>query len=178
MNDRKITNVGGITIFKRKFYLYYLLPLLLWLTVIYISSSQSYETQNVQPMLGEFNLSWVETFAKDISFQYGDSEVSLETRSPAAFVEFFLRKGAHLVVFAILAILSYRVFYYMKAHQGIASLGAWTFVTLYAAIDELRQHFHPYRSGMIEDVVLDSIGGLLGIAIIVVWRKWRGRDKS
>ena len=33
----------------------------------------------------------------------------------------------------------------------------------YASFDELRQVFHPGRTGLMEDVILDSVGGLVGI---------------
>ncbi|WP_368665704.1 VanZ family protein [Pseudomonas sp. 2995-3] len=38
-------------------------------------------------------------------------------------------------------------------------------------MDEIRQYYHPDRTGMVEDVILDAIGGIIGIAIIIYWRK-------
>ena len=44
----------------------------------------------------------------------------------------------------------------------------------YACFDEFRQVFHPGRSGMMADVILDSAGACVGItlAYIVDLKKW------
>ncbi|MFA9558903.1 VanZ family protein [Evansella sp. AB-rgal1] len=156
-----------------RFFILYVFPLLTWVGLIYFSSSQSYEDQNVQPILEDFPLEWVEKIAEPISFTYGDSVISLETRTPAAFVEFFLRKGAHLFAFAVMGLLAYRVFDFFIRKRRYSAITAWLFVTLYASIDEFRQLLHPNRTGMVEDVILDSVGGMLGISAIIIWRKWR-----
>jgi VanZ family protein len=155
------------------FYLKYVLPFAAWLGLIHFSSSQSYEDQNVQPLLEGFPLDWVHTIFSWVSFRYGDSIVSLETRSPEAFVEFFIRKGAHVFVYAVLAVLAFRLMYKVFPKLYPSTAAAWLFVTIYAGIDELRQHFHPNRSGMIEDVILDSAGGIIGLVIYIGWLKKR-----
>jgi VanZ family protein len=153
---------------RYKFILYHLIPLLGWMGLIYYSSSQTFEEQTVEPMLLDTNLSFVSSYFGWVSFYYGDSLVSLDTRSPAEFVEFFIRKGAHLVTFGILAILSYRVFSYFFKHVVYSSLLALVFVVLYSALDEYRQALNPGRSGMVEDVILNFLGGMLGV---ILWVK-------
>lgn len=147
--------------------LYYVLPLLCWIGLIHFSSSQSYEDQNVQPLFQGVNLDWVNQWFSWVSFQYGGTIVSLETRTPAAFVEFFLRKGAHVFVYAVLGVLVYRLAKQYLLSKFWAGSTAWLFVILYASIDEYRQFLHPYRTGLVEDVILDSIAGLLGILIFI-----------
>jgi VanZ family protein len=136
--------------------------------LIYYSSSKTFEEQTVEPILLDANLSFVSSYFGWISFYYGDSLVSLATRSPAEFVEFFIRKGAHLVTFAILAVLSYRVFSYFLKNVVYSSLLALIFVILYSAFDEYRQALNPGRSGMVEDVILNFVGGTLGV---ILWIK-------
>lgn len=151
----------------------YIVPLLAWVGLIHFSSSQSYDDQNVQPLLKDINLDWVHSLFSWVSFQYGDSVVSLQTRSPEGFVEFFLRKGAHLLVYAVLGILAYRLIRQFLARRLYSGFIAWLFVVVYAGVDEFRQMLHPNRSGMIEDVILDSVGGLIGIAL---WMSWKDRN--
>lgn len=161
---------------KVKIALYYYLPFVVWLGMIHFSSSQSYEDQNVQPILKGVNLDWMYNWFSWVSFRYGESVVSLETRTPEAFVEFFLRKGAHLFVFAVLGIFALRLLHlYIRNNIYCAALLALGFVVVYAAVDEYRQLLHPNRSGMVEDVVLDSIGGALGIAAFLLIRNRLGR---
>lgn len=155
---------------NQKLFLQYILPLVAWITLIHFSSSQSYEGQNVQPLLEGFPLEWVNKLFYWVSITYGDSVVSLETRTPEAFVEFFLRKGAHLFVYAVLGIIAYRLLNQVLHQTVLSGLIAWVFTTAYAGVDELRQYFHPNRSGMIEDVILDSVGGAIGITVWVYWQ--------
>ncbi|MDQ0256659.1 VanZ family protein [Evansella vedderi] len=158
---------------KRRLLIHYILPFAAWVGLIHYSSSQSYEDQNVQPILQGLPLDWVESLFWWVSFQYGDSVVSLQTRSPEAFIEFFIRKGAHLFVFAVLGILAYRLLNQFLKKRAHCAIYAWLFVTIYAGIDEFRQMLHPNRSGMVEDVILDSIGGVIGISLWVFWKSRR-----
>ncbi|MDG5786709.1 VanZ family protein [Evansella sp. AB-P1] len=160
-----------------KLVMFYIVPLVVWVGLIYFSSSQPYERQNVQPILQEFDLEWVETVGSNVSFKYGDSIISLQYRDPAAFIEFFIRKGAHLFVFAVLGILAYRLAYILIEKRMKSAIIAWLFVTIYASIDEFSQLLHPNRSGMIEDVILDSVGGIIGVGIIILWRRRNNRFK-
>ncbi len=49
---------------------------------------------------------------------------------------------------------------------------------LVAAMDETIQLFVSGRSGQITDVLLDSVGALVGIAIVLIIRKLIGRKKN
>ena len=46
---------------------------------------------------------------------------------------------------------------------------------LYACTDEIHQLFVPGRSGMIRDVFIDSIGGIIGISIISIYENIKKR---
>ncbi len=78
------------------------------------------------------------------------------------------RKGAHLVEYLILTLLSAQVFsllFFKESLRRIVVLAAgWSFA--YAALDELHQFFTPYRGAEIRDVAIDLIGVLLGIILI------------
>jgi VanZ family protein len=75
-----------------------------------------------------------------------------------------LRKIAHAAEYAVLGALLVRA----TGRSGLAFvLGA-----LYAASDELHQHFVPGRVGAPLDVVIDAVGTAVGI---VLWQSLRAR---
>ncbi|PYZ96025.1 hypothetical protein CR205_16775 [Alteribacter lacisalsi] len=151
-------------------------PFLAWIGMIQYASSMPAGDQSLDSPLSALNLNWVENMFGWVSFYYGTSVVSLETRTTEQFVEFFLRKGAHVLVYLVLAILAYRVARLWIRRIPEAAVAAIAFITAYAAYDEVRHHFHPGRSGMVEDVLLDMAGGAIGILIWVLIErrnKWK-----
>ncbi|MCD8500644.1 MAG: VanZ family protein [Bacillaceae bacterium] len=161
---------------KYRHFVSYILPPLLWASIIFYASSQPYEQQDLRPMLGEmFDWTFVEAYFSSISFSYGGSEVSISERGTAGFVEFFIRKGAHVFVYFTLGFLIYRLLnqYIKRIDQRIGL--SFFIVVFYAAFDEIHQFFRPNRTGLIDDVVLDSIGGLLGIMIGFLFYRLKSR---
>lgn len=59
-------------------------------------SSQTYEEQRITPFLAQFNTPYWYDKLSGISFMYGGVEVSAQIAGVNGFLEFFLRKGAHL----------------------------------------------------------------------------------
>lgn len=84
-----------------------------------------------------------------------------------------LRKLAHLVEFAVLAGLFVRA---LKRKDGQASwnvLGAaFVLTVLYALTDEWHQRFVADRVGSEDDVLIDSVGALVG-SVVAGWRFWQ-----
>ncbi|MCP3028069.1 VanZ family protein [Halobacillus sp. A5] len=159
--------------------LVYWLPVMLWMTIIYYSSSTPYEKQNIKPLLGSwFDLSWLEPYLNRVSFTYNTKEVSAAALGVEGFIEFFIRKGAHLGVFFVLTLL----FYYAFSHslQGrkflILVVASWTGAVLYAVFDEWHQGLTPNRTPYAGDVILDAAGG--GLAVIVIFIVVRRRTKK
>ena len=80
-----------------------------------------------------------------------------------------IRKIAHFSIYAILgfwACLLVKVGYEIKGFKGF-----WmpaVFCVLYAVTDEIHQVFVPGRSGQGLDVLIDSIGGTVGVGIAVI----------
>ncbi len=83
------------------------------------------------------------------------------------FLEFLLRKAAHMTEYAILGSLIfiqislYRVF--SAQWKRIAT--ALCLTACYACTDEFHQLFVPGRAGQIVDVCIDSCGGIIGILL-------------
>ncbi|MCP3031472.1 VanZ family protein [Halobacillus sp. A1] len=152
------------------------IPSILWMGIIFYSSSTPYEEQNVQPLLGEYlNLQWLAPYLEGISFTYDQNMVSIATHGVEGFIEFFIRKGAHVGVFLVLTLLLYLGLAQHKMKHPM--LAAWLLTVFYAITDELHQGITPNRTPYIGDVILDAIGGLAGLSLIYFIRK-RSRKKS
>jgi VanZ family protein len=73
--------------------------------------------------------------------------------------DLLVKKGAHFLAYAIVALLAWRVFEGGKRPYLYAAL----LTILYAASDEFHQTFVPGRNGTFMDVVIDSLGGLAAL---------------
>jgi hypothetical protein len=70
-----------------------------------------------------------------------------------------LRKAGHIVVFGLLWLLLWRAFGYERPGIALAIAVA------YAASDELHQHFVSGRDGTTRDVLIDTAGMLVAMAL-------------
>ena len=94
--------------------------------------------------------------------------------APGVFVDTLLKKVAHVVEYAVLTVLWWRV-WAARRRSGAAILVAGAVAVLYAASDEFHQTFVPGRHGQVSDVLIDSIGCIL--AAVEVWH-WERRQAS
>ncbi len=158
-------------------YVYWMLPVV-WMAVIYYSSATPYEQQDVKPLMEQtFDLSFLTPFVDWVTFTYHHSEVSVAALGVEGFIEFFLRKGAHLGVFFILM-----CFFFVALHRAShlsfrAVLVVSFFLTAaYAGIDEFHQSFTANRTPYVGDVMIDMVGALLaGACILLFMRKRTGK---
>ncbi|KLU62687.1 VanZ like family protein [Peptococcaceae bacterium CEB3] len=79
-------------------------------------------------------------------------------------LNFLVRKTAHVVVYAVLALL----LFYAMGHHAVLSYGL---TTVYAASDEFHQIFVPGRTPAVQDVMLDSAAALIVILVLTRIRK-------
>lgn len=95
--------------------------------------------------------------------------------------EYIIRKIGHFSEYAALGFaLRLLLQTFATRHRSSKS---WLAVALYAATDELHQLFVSSRSAMWQDVVLDSIGGLAGIAaayalVVLLQRHWVKKERE
>lgn len=85
------------------------------------------------------------------------------------FANFIVRKLAHVSEYTILFFLVY--FGFLKSKVKLAVIYSSIISILYAVLDEIHQLYVPGREGKIRDVLIDSIGVLIGIVIIFCFRK-------
>jgi glycopeptide antibiotics resistance protein len=143
------------------------------MTIIFILSAQPYEKQNIQPCLtGVIDLTFLKPYIGWISFNYHKSEVSVEAMGIAGFIEFFIRKGAHVFAFFVLCCLFYFALHKTMPSKSIKQLiVSFVLTFLYAGFDEFHQGFTENRTSYIGDVFLDGFGGLLAIGLITIYRQ-------
>ncbi len=95
---------------------------------------------------------------------------------------FYIRKGGHVVGYAILSILLFRAW---RATLPTMDNANWTMrwatiaiigTAVVASLDEWHQSFIPSRTGAVRDVVLDTCAGIGAQVLIFLW--WKGFGKG
>ncbi|WP_075983048.1 VanZ family protein [Bacillus massilinigeriensis] len=153
-------------------FIFYLAGALIVSLIIFDFSSQTYQEQTLVPKLQELlpGQPFRDTLSQ-ISFTYSSSVVSIETKGYYYFIEFFIRKFAHLSVYFILSFFVFNLLKFLTKKQATAILITAVFVALYAISDEIHQGFTGNRTPMVRDVVIDFIGGMLAIALTILFKK-------
>lgn len=147
--------------------LVYVLPVLIWFGVIFILSSQTHQKQDLTSLIKkEISDKTIKEHFSGTTFNYGAQKISLNTSNASSFVEFFIRKFAHLLIYGLLGMLITRLL-----KELTRWLLGWNYLisviicTAYAAIDEYHQSFINGRTATSIDVFLDMIGAMLGILL-------------
>ena len=148
---------------RNRFFTYWL-PVLVWMAVIFCGSSDSASFQHSSRI--------VEPFLRWLTPNISDASVHAMVVA--------VRKAAHLTEYAVLALLLWRAL----ASRLNEKLCAWRwadatrtilFIILYAASDEFHQSFVPSRDASVRDVLIDTLGGLLGLTLLWIIGRWRQR---
>lgn len=79
---------------------------------------------------------------------------------------YVIRKMAHMFVFCVLQIITFNIFRAFKNSFIKSSLLSVLFVFTYACLDEFHQLFVDGRAGLFSDVIIDTIGGMIGLFIV------------
>ena len=139
-------------------FLRYWLPLLVWLGVIFFGSTDLMSAEHTSRFIVPF-LRWLK------------SDISTET---LASIHFVIRKCAHLSEYAILALLLLRASIYVinfKCSMPTLYVCVWVTCFLVAITDEFHQTFVVSRGASAEDVLIDSIGAMLGLLVGAVFER-------
>lgn len=136
--------------------------IILWMTVIFLFSSQDSD-ESSQLSRG---------FLRNFILWFLPQNISSDT---VDFLEFLLRKCAHMTEYAILGIL---ISIQIRLYQvfGAEWKKIWTavfLVMLYAATDEFHQLFVGGRSGQLTDVFIDTCGGIAGAVFVYLICKFK-----
>ena len=140
-------------------------PLVVWMAAISVFSTDPFSAEETGGLL-EPILRWL-----------------IPTISAAGVeaVHVAVRKGMHVVEFALLAVLWYRgLAWGARGWQPRAAMAAFGLSVLYAGLDEVHQAFVATRTASLLDVAWDSVGALCGVgASGVLWGgAWSGRKRN
>lgn len=99
-------------------------------------------------------------------------DVSLETFQ---WIHFLVRKAAHLTVYAVLALLTFRALRSGSVVRWDRRWALYSFfvVSVYALLDEYHQSFTSARTGTPVDSFIDMTGGATALLLLWAWRKGR-----
>lgn len=133
---------------------------ILWLLVIFLFSAMN---ANKSSNLTEFVLDIVSYFRN--KFFFIDELFFKLTQNHSIF--YIVRKMAHLFVFCMLEIISFILLRSLGLSFFKSALYSILIVIGYACTDEFHQLFVSGRSGQLSDVFIDTIGGSIGLSIIL-----------
>ncbi len=135
----------------------YWLPLLLWLGVIFLGSTDLMSAEHTSRFIVPF-LRWLKP------------DISPET---LASIHFIVRKCAHLGEYAVLALLLFRaaILTNLKRSLAILYVSVWVACLFVATTDEFHQTFVASRSALATDIMIDSGGAILGLLIGAVFTR-------
>ena len=143
----------------------YWLPVMIWLGVIFVGSSDLMSAEHTSRFLVPF-LRWLKP------------GISFET---LAMIQFVVRKCAHLTEYAILALLLFRAVFRgtnLKWSMSILCMSVWVACVLVAATDEFHQSFLESRTASVWDVMIDAGGAIFGLLISSFFAKRRARKSN
>jgi VanZ family protein len=137
----------------------------LWLIVIAIESSALLSSHNTSRILYPV-----------LHFLFGMDRLRFQ------YWHFYIRKGGHVVGYAILSVLLFRAW---RATLPAVDDAKWTLrwatiavlgTAVVASLDEWHQSFLPSRTGRVQDVILDTFAGLGAQILIFFWAQWATRN--
>jgi VanZ family protein len=136
-------------------------PVVLWLAVIFFASTGSLSASNTSRVIRPLLL-WL---FPDI------------TEAALLQAHFLVRKTAHFVEYALLALVAARAF--LTSPRGSLRnnwyAAAFALAAAAALLDEFLQSRNPARTGTIYDSLLDMSGAATALALLALVRRWRRR---
>jgi VanZ family protein len=142
-----------------------------WMALIYIKSNEPYQAQDIRPYLTAwFPASSINNWLPHLEFYYSGQLITW--KEPYSMLEFFFRKSAHVMEYALLTGLWFINLLFTKLRKYSFFISP-VMVVLYAASDEWHQSFIAGRTGHAIDVSVDSIGMLI---FMLIWLFWSRRN--
>lgn len=134
---------------------------LVWMCVIFAFSAQTKEESGVVSQ--GFSYRIVNTTGLLLHLHIDEEQL----REIANAIEGFVRKCAHMAEYAILAILVYVWLGRWQLSRRRMVCTAVLLTIIYACSDEFHQLFVVGRAGRVSDVLVDSAGAVLGLALFL-----------
>jgi len=134
---------------------------LLWMSVIFVFSSQDASVSSQSS--GVVSDAIIEV----IEDTFPDTTISEDT------FEFTLRNAAHFFLYFVLGLLLLHALHFYQL-KWISLIGySLLIVIVYALTDELHQYYVPGRAFEISDLLIDTFGAMIGIALLSIFYSQR-----
>ena len=134
---------------------------LAWMIVIFAFSAQTSEESSVVSEGLSYRM--VSTTGRLLKLNIDEEKI----REIADSIEHVVRKAAHMTEYAILSVLLYVWISRWRMPRVRRVCLAAALAILYACSDEFHQLFVAGRSGRVNDVLIDSAGAVLGLALFL-----------
>ena len=138
---------------------------LMWMCVIFAFSAQTKEESGAVSEGLSYRM--INSTGRLLHLNIDEEKI----REIANAIDFYVRKGAHMTEYAILAILLCVWLGRWQMSRTRLVCMAGTFTSLYACSDEFHQLFVEGRAGRVSDVLIDSAGAVLGLALFLFIRR-------
>ena len=147
--------------------LFKLLLVVIWMSVIFMFSHDSGEASSKK---SDGLIITVVEFLAERDLSDAEKEKGID------FCVVPVRKGAHIISYFILGVLMVSLLKEFRLVDKRTFIFAVIMCILYAISDEVHQYYVPGRSGDVVDVLIDTVGSILG-----VWywaSKWKYKERK
>lgn len=151
-----------------------LLLLVVWAVFIFLNSADDSTASSKKSDI-------IADYAIHTIFPNYESISSEEKEAIRSSVVYVVRKGAHVTEYAVLGVLMSTLLSQYAEKRKIWYPASLISCIAYASTDEIHQLFVPGRSGQIRDVMIDSIGIVIGCSTVLLIKtlvKRKNKDKS
>lgn len=139
---------------KKYLVTFFVVVIIAWLALLFFNSSENYADSNLRSyyFLERFNIT--------------NSKLSYENN-------ILIRKLAHFFEYMILSIILIIIFKLFSFRRTTLCTTTLFLIMLIGTIDEFYQSFIPGRSSLVSDVLIDTLGGALGVILYLIMAKLR-----
>lgn len=130
-------------------------------------SSMTYEQQSIVPFLQTYFANKpFEQALRSIEILYWNRIISVDTSGYYYFVEFLIRKATHFFGYGFVGVIFYGIYRHLR--WRFPALIAIISIFVIASLDEYRQSLTPGRTGIFQDVLLDTCGAVVCISFFAL----------
>ena len=145
----------------------FLLLALFVLLMLFVSSSMTYQQQELHDGVMNKHFSWLEDIVAGWNFTYGGRIHNVQIDGRAGLAQFVLRKMAHFGSYFLLGGFGYLGLRRIFKVKWVAPILTWFAAIAFAAFHEYHQYLTGDRTPSVHDVILDGLGALTAILLIM-----------
>ena len=147
----------------------YLLIALLVLIMLFISSSMTYQQQEMKPGFINTHLHFIEEIVGNWNIYYGGRWHNAQLDGgTAGMTQFVVRKMAHFGSYFLVGMFGFLGLRKIFKLKWVAPVLTWFGAIALAAFDEYHQYLTGDRTPSVHDVMLDAFGALCGIVLCII----------